>query len=251
MKVYLDENYNILKTDGNNNFTKGNNNYDQITVLIKTALIELDNVLPSFHFELPNGRKYGPFVHNNNAFFENEYTGFKYTLGNELLSEQGKLFLTISINFFNESEKIYKNKNINIQGNIIDAVTFNNNIIILGNEEEILKSLQEKIDALNSRLTDFEYYTIIEANATVDNGTGVPHVDVQLSGNPKKRILDFAFSNLKGEQGKQGIQGDPGKDGYGVNGFEIDENGDLQLFSKNVNTPDYQIKNGYLIVKLD
>ena len=137
MKVYLDENYNILKTDGNNNFTKGNNNYDQITVLIKTALIELDNVLPSFHFELPNGRKYGPFVHNNNAFFEDEYTGFKYTLGNELLSEQGKLFLTISINFFNESEKIYKNKNINIQGNIIDAVTFNNNIIILGNEEEI------------------------------------------------------------------------------------------------------------------
>lgn len=85
----------------------------------------------------------------------------------------------------------------------------------------------------------------------MDNGTGVPHVDVQLSGNPQKRILDFAFSNLKGEQGKQGIQGDPGKDGYGVNGFEIDEKGDLQLFSKNVNTPDYQIKNGYLIVKLD
>ena len=30
--------------------------------MIKTALIELDNVLPSFHFELPNGRKYDGYL---------------------------------------------------------------------------------------------------------------------------------------------------------------------------------------------
>lgn len=51
--------------------------------------------------------------------------------------------------------------------------------------------------------------SITAAEATIDNNTGVPSVDVSLS----ETTLKFDFKNLKGAQGPQGAQGSKGEQG--------------------------------------
>lgn len=221
MKVWLDENYSIKNTDENNSFTKANHNFDILQVYIPTTSVAGDNTLPIFNFELANGRKYGPFTHNVNAEFEEDYTVFSFQLSDKLLSVEGKIFITISINYFNSNNIVYKTKNINLQGNVINAVAMDNDVLILGNEEEILDSLQQKVDALNDRFSNFEQFTVSEVNATVNNTVGVPSARAALRGSPKARIIDFEFENLKGEQGPQGKQGPQGVAGpQGLQGIQ-------------------------------
>lgn len=51
------------------------------------------------------------------------------------------------------------------------------------------------------------------ANATVDNGTGAPSVEVVENGDESHINLYFAFHNLKGERGESGSPGQPGAPG--------------------------------------
>lgn len=213
MKIWLNENYNITKTDGNMTFTKGNNNYDMLQVLIPTKCVLNDNILPTFNFELSNMRKYGPFVHSTNTTFEEDYTMFTFQLDDRLLSCEGRLFITISINYFGVNNTIIKSKNINIQGNVANAVVMDGDVLILGNEEEIIESLQQKVNALNSRLTDIDVSCITGATASIDENVGIPKVEISMGGSERKRTIHFDFKNLKGIQGDQGIQGPKGDQG--------------------------------------
>ena len=54
---------------------------------------------------------------------------------------------------------------------------------------------------------------VISANATVDNSTGTPSVEVQKSGTDVAPIFTFNFSSLKGEKGDKGDKGDSGDSG--------------------------------------
>jgi len=158
MKVWLDSNYNIVRDDGCNKFTKGNNLYDRITICLLTESMANDNTLPHFNFLLANGRKYGPLVHNTNSTNEVvddvEYTVITYELTDNLLSCEGPLQITITINWYNDENKVLKSKNINLVGNVINSVVVADDIIILGNEEGIVRTLVEDMNSLDERLTD-------------------------------------------------------------------------------------------------
>lgn len=60
----------------------------------------------------------------------------------------------------------------------------------------------------------------ITVNASVDDTTGTPSVEVKKSGTDEAPIFDMEFTGLKGQQGQQGQQGAPGAPGApGEDGF--------------------------------
>lgn len=153
MKVWLNETYTITKEE-NRDFGKGNNYFDYIEVYIPTTSIAKDNTMPSFLFELSNQKKYGPFIHDTPTVVDGDYTVFKLSLPDIVLSEEGKIIITISINYYNSDNKIYKNKNVTVQGTVLNHITVEGDIYILGNEKEILESIKNKLDALNNRMPE-------------------------------------------------------------------------------------------------
>ena len=54
----------------------------------------------------------------------------------------------------------------------------------------------------------------LTATASVDSSVGTPSVAVTVSESGDHKVMDFAFSNLKGEQGEQGEHGASGADGF-------------------------------------
>lgn len=66
---------------------------------------------------------------------------------------------------------------------------------------------------------------ITEVTATVDANTGTPSVTVTPGGTAQARTFAFAFSNLKGANGKDGTAGAAGKDAPTITGCTINVNG--------------------------
>lgn len=215
MKIYLDENLNILSDDGNNIFGKGNNYFDFIDVYILTSVVSSESVLPVFNFMRPDGKVIGSRVPTDTRA-EEDYTIFTYKMEDVILAIKGVLTITIVLNFYNENLKVISSKHLTVLGNVLNNVTVNDAVFILTeneNAEEILIDVLANVDALNKTVSEKVLFEIDNVTATVDANVGTPAVEVVKSGEEMYPSYAFNFSNIKGEQGIQGVQGLKGDKG--------------------------------------
>ncbi|MBO5711538.1 MAG: hypothetical protein J6R47_01750, partial [Acholeplasmatales bacterium] len=167
MKIWFDRNYNILKSDNNNIFGKGNKLNDRVEVLLSNAAAAHDNMLPTFKFRLASNRTLGAYTHNETPYqTEDGYTAFPFVLNDTILSVKGDLEITIEFQFFSESLKLIRTKNVTAKAIVTDNIVLNDEIYIVGNEGEIIEAVRENMDALNARQTALE--TTLVNNETID-----------------------------------------------------------------------------------
>lgn len=157
MRIWIDKNYNILKSDNNNIFGKGNNLNDRIEVLLPTNFSS-ENILPAFKFRLASNRTLGAYTHNEVSYeFDDEYTAFPFVLNDTILSVKGDLEITIELQFYNKSTQLIRTKNVTAKAIVTDNIVLNDEIYIVGNEGEIVEAVRENMDALNARQTALEH----------------------------------------------------------------------------------------------
>lgn len=231
MKIYLNEKYEIKKID-DVNFGKGNNLYNFIEVWLFKSSVDKDNTLPSFSFKMGDF-VFGQFIHNETRN-DGDYLIFNFKIPDYILFEQGKLIITISINFFNSNGIIVKNKNITVQGNVLDAVILNGDMIALSNDiDQLAGSIRKNIDQLNKRYDSTalasSVYTKTEVNSLLSEKVNRNEII------PTQEI-DSKFQELYYEQGQirndifheNVLNGEENIDGL----FIKNENGSIGLIAK-------------------
>ena len=156
MKIFLDNNFNIIKTEGSNVFGKGNNLNDRVVVIMPNDSIK-QNALPLFKFKLASGRTLGAFNCNEISYqYDENNTAYPFVLTNTILSVKGELEITIEVKLFNENLTPIRTKNVTAKAIVVDNIVLNDDILIIGNEGEIIESVRENMDALNARQTTLE-----------------------------------------------------------------------------------------------
>jgi hypothetical protein len=204
MRIWIDKNYNILKSDNNNIFGKGNNLNDRIEVLLPTNFSS-ENILPAFKFRLASNRTLGAYTHNETSYeFDNEYTAFPFVLNDTILSVKGDLEITIELQFYNKSLQLVRTKNVTAKAIVMDHIVLNDEIYIVGNEGEIIEAVRENMNALNARQTELEHNVnskLSEEDITWEDGpafnddTNVSMGFIQIG---DKRINIYSAGNYAG-----------------------------------------------------
>lgn len=93
----------------------------------------------------------------------------------------------------------------------------------VGSEEEWLESLKGQdgengLDGVDAKISN--------VNATVDNTSENPQVNVELGGTLSNRIITFNFTGINGrngQNGENGKDGNPGRDGIGIKDIKFKE----------------------------
>lgn len=206
MDIYLDYDFNIMQEE-NKIFGKGNNYFDYIDLYIPLEAVKEYNILPTFNFEGPTMRKYGPFCHTSSKI-SNDYIVFQIKLSNSILSEKGKLLISVIINFNDEdSGDVIKTKYVTSQAIILDSIVVDgDSYIIIGDEKRVLDSISQKIDATTNLaknnyiyLEEFKknYNNIRESMIFLfneeTNGDGMADIDIKAFGFAPDDILPQEF----------------------------------------------------------
>jgi len=95
-------------------------------------------------------------------------------------------------------------------GEVNADVTYDNNLDAPSIEVETNDVLDEDDSDYRRQDIDFKFKNlgkIYSATASVDDNVGIPNVTVTPSIEDNRQKLHFNFSNIKGEQGIQGIEG--------------------------------------------
>ena len=162
MDIILDNKYNIVKTT-DEYLVKGSNNYDNLTLKIP---INATNYYPTATFMRRDGRKFGPYISQNQTMDE-AYRNYEWILTDNLLAVDGVLQITFNINFTDDTGNVTDIKNVvEVFANIYDAVIVDDVILIGG--ENAVQNITEQLYLLQLQLD--KYKNLWDAKVDVKNG---------------------------------------------------------------------------------
>lgn len=168
MDIILDNKYSIIKTT-DENIIKGSNNFD--TLILKVP-IECENYYPTACFMRKDGRKWGPYICQNQTI-DDTYRNYEWILTDNILAVDGVLQVTFNINITDAEGNLTKEKNVaEVFVTIYDAVVVDDAIIIGG--ENAVQNITEQLYLIQKQLEI--YKNIWDKKVNVESPNGQNHI---------------------------------------------------------------------------
>ena len=171
MKIYLDNNLGVLKVE-QEELTQDTIGYNILKVYIPNAVLAPYDTFTCYYGALlQNGRKVGWFAMeartNSDADYEANYTLYKSTLEQCVVSVEGKVYIGCQVILGNSGNATLIKKNTAVvQFNVRKSVAINNDILILDPEQTTTDVLESYKQLLENALTT--YATKAEVNSKLD-----------------------------------------------------------------------------------
>ena len=171
MKIYLDNNLGVSKVD-QEELTQDTYGYNILKVYIPNAVLAPYDTFTCYYGALlQNGRKVGWFAMeartSSDADYEANYTLYKATIEQCVLSVEGKVYIGCQVILGNSGNATLIKKNTAVvQFNVRKSVAINNDILILDPEHTTTDVLESYKQLLENALTT--YATKAEVNSKLD-----------------------------------------------------------------------------------
>lgn len=171
MKIYLDNNLGVEKVE-HEELTQDTYGYNILKVYIPNAVLAPYDTFTCYYGALlQNGRKVGWFAMeartNSDADYEANYTLYKATLEQSVVSVEGKVYIGCQVILGNSGNATLIKKNTAVvQFNVRKSVAINNDILILDPEQTTTDVLESYKQLLENALTT--YATKAEVNSNLD-----------------------------------------------------------------------------------
>lgn len=171
MKIYLDNNLGVEKVE-QEELTQDTYGYNILKVYIPNAVLAPYDTFTCYYGALlQNGRKVGWFAMeartNSDADYEANYTLYKATLEQSVVSVEGKVYIGCQVILGNSGNATLIKKNTAVvQFNVRKSVAINNDILILDPNQTTTDVLESYKQLLENALTT--YATKAEVNSNLD-----------------------------------------------------------------------------------
>lgn len=171
MKIYLDNNLGVEKVE-HEELTQDTYGYNILKVYIPNAVLAPYDTFTCYYGALlQNGRKVGWFAMeartNSDADYEANYTLYKATLEQCVLSVEGKVYIGCQVILGNSGNATLIKKNTAVvQFNVRKSVAINNDILIIDPAQTNTDVLESYKQLLENALTT--YATKAEVNSKLD-----------------------------------------------------------------------------------
>ena len=171
MKIYLDNNLGVSKVD-QEELTQDTYGYNILKVYIPNAVLTPYDTFTCYYGALlQNSRKVGWFAMeartSSDADYEANYTLYKATIEQCVLSVEGKVYIGCQVILGNSGNATLIKKNTAVvQFNVRKSVAINNDILILDPDQTNTDVLESYKQLLENALTT--YATKAEVNSKLD-----------------------------------------------------------------------------------
>ena len=174
MKIYLDNNLGVTNVE-QEELTQDTIGYNILKVYIPNAVLTPYDTFTCYYGALlQNGRKVGWFAMeartNSDADYEENYTLYKATLEQCVVSVEGKVYIGCQVLLGNSGNATLIKKNTAVvQFNVRKSVAINNDILVLDPDQtttDVLESYKNLLEnALTTYATKAEVYTKAQVDA--------------------------------------------------------------------------------------
>lgn len=177
MKIYLDNNLGVSNVE-QEELTQDTIGYNILKVYIPNAVLTPYDTFTCYYGALlQNGRKVGWFAMeartSTDADYEENYTLYKATLEQCVVSVEGKVYIGCQVLLGNSGNATLIKKNTAVvQFNVRKSVAINNDILIIDPDQsntDVLESYKQLLEnALTTYATKATTYTITQTDALLD-----------------------------------------------------------------------------------